>query len=356
MTHLRLILPASISSLLALACGLHAGAVMSSQNVIEVVRKSKALGEGARISAAVAGEDVSLSSFRNKADTQKDLKIEAVMAAKALIDVDAGIRRVTVRFYEVWQPRRYAEITVTAAQIKAFGSGTLTSEDLLASLRFVEGTHQQAKAAPAGSEVPVDGMPVDSAAEQDAQVAEGPQKSERVALLRRIKALYKQGVGTKPFLDAFAQVETLAAANQVALLERSLDSLTHSVVAQEVRIEAISKRPPAGAAANGATATVSAPPASMTPNSVVATNDLLNMTRGRYGWFAPSTEGLLAADRFAVAERLYALKVKGVPVEKYAGLFKEMEASAAAGQLARTELALRNFWYYIKPNPPILPR
>lgn len=347
-----LLLPFSIS----VACAPHAGAMMSSQNVIDVVQKSKALGEGARISAAVGGDDVSLSSFRNKSDTQKDLKIEAVMAAKALIDVDAGIRRVTVRFYEVWQPRRYAEITVTAAEIKAFGSGAVTSEDLLASLRFVEGTHQQVKAVPAGAEVPDDGTSPGSPADQDSpQVADGPQKPERVALLRRITALNKQGVGTKPFLDAFAQVETLAAANQVSQLERLLESLTQNVVAQEVRIEAFAKRQPVGAAGSGAPPVAAPPPVANAPNSLVATNDLLKMTKGRYGWFAPSTEGPLAADRFAVAERLFVLKVRGVPVEKYAGLFREMEASAASGQQARTELALRNIWHYIKPYPPILP-
>lgn len=361
MTHsqVRICLPVLLL-LVAAGCPVPVSAALSSQGVIEIIQKSKAFGEGARISAAVAGDEVSLSSFRNKTDTQKDLKIEAVMAAKALMDADAKIHKVTIRFYEILQPKRFSEVTVTASEIESYGAGTLSSEQLLSSLHFKEGQDKPA----AGSE----GASPAETEPQTAQlpVLEGPLKPERQALLTRIKTLESQGVGVKPFMDAFASIEKLAFANQLQPLQAGVEALTNSVARQETALAAMSKRTSLAAgskAVNMTGASPPVPPASSAvgpgTNGIVAPPDILSrfagLTKGRYGWFTPSPQGPLAQDRFMVAERLFVLKVRGFPIERYAALFREMEAAAASGQEPRTELAVRTFWFYIRPNPPRFP-
>lgn len=368
---------------------------LTSQRVVEIVQKSQALAENARISAAVGGDEVSLSSFRNKSDNQKDLKIEAVMCAKAIMEADTGIHRVTMRFYEPLQPKKFAQITVTASEIKTFASGSVTPDVFLSSLQFAEGntdTPQPSGAASTAASTAANNNAVTSgtsdtrpttpvAGASDAPreetppgmlVVEGPKKPERQGLYARIKMLEAQGIGVANFMNAFQQLENLAAADQVPQLDMSIQSLARSISQQESALEQRNKRvvapSPTGAAGSGtapagATGAASAGPhagprtattiAAAPPEAV---SGLTLMARSRYGWFTPSPDGLLASDRFMIAERLYVLKFRGYPVEKYAGLFREMEESASLGQQARAEQALKNFWWYIKPDPPYIPK
>lgn len=356
-------------------------AALTSQRVVEIVQKSQALAENARISAAVGGDEVSLSSFRNKSDTQKDLKIEAVMCAKAIMEADTSIHRVTMRFYEPLQPRKYAQITVTASEIKTFGAGSVTPDEFLSSLRFTEGNTDTGSPTSAASNAPPGG-PSSAAltagladAPREATppgmlVVEGPKKPERQALYARIKMLEAQGVGISNFMNAFQQLENLASAGQVQQLDMSIQTLARSVSQQEAALDERNKRVTAqsGPASATTSASPSAAASSAVPRAgsrnatsiVIAPSEAVSalnlLSRSRYGWFTPSPDGLLASDRFMIAERLYVLKFRGYPVEKYAGLFREMEESASLGQQARAEQALKNFWWYIKPDPPYIPK
>ncbi|MFN8656394.1 MAG: hypothetical protein U0105_08665 [Candidatus Obscuribacterales bacterium] len=375
---LSISLAANVSILSALPA---AATALTSQRVVEIVQKSQALAQNARISAAVGGDEVSLSSFRNKSDNQKDLKIEAVMCAKALMEADSGIRRVTMRFYEPLQPKKYAQITVTAAEIKTFGSGSVTPDEFLARLNFAEGNTDAAPPATATNNSITTGVTEaqpggskDSTREETPPgmlVVEGPKKPERQALYARIKMLEAQGVGTANFINAFHQLENLASADQVPQLDMSIQSLTRSIAQQESALDQRNKQRAAQSSATSGNLASPAPTATgpgggphsgpRSPTSIVAAppeavSGLSLMARSRYGWFTPSPDGLLASDRFMIAERLYVLKIRGYPVEKYAGLFREMEESAALGQQARAEQSLKNFWWYIKPDPPYIPK
>lgn len=119
--------------------GGRAFAALSEQKVVNTLSKLKPFANGRKMNVQTSGEQVSISLVRAKGATDKDLKIEALMAAKSLLDVEPSVLAVTMRFFDDRQPRHYVEVYVTSAEVKAFGSGMVSSDDLLTSLRTTEG-------------------------------------------------------------------------------------------------------------------------------------------------------------------------------------------------------------------------
>lgn len=125
-------------------------AVPSSQDLVSAIEKAKVLSAGTRISAALSNGEAYISTFKNAKATDEDCKIEAILVAKALMDLaPSDINRVNVYFYNAMRLNKRKEVSVSAGDVKAFGSGQLSQDQLLGSIAIKESevSDQASKAA-----------------------------------------------------------------------------------------------------------------------------------------------------------------------------------------------------------------
>jgi hypothetical protein len=91
------------------------------------------------VNAKIDNGNVTISTFLNKLASEKDLKIVAALMARKVIDLAPDeIARVTVYFYNTTLSK-YKVVSVTAGDVKAFGSGDVNQEQLLSSLVLQDG-------------------------------------------------------------------------------------------------------------------------------------------------------------------------------------------------------------------------
>lgn len=323
--------------------GGRAFAALSEQKVITTLSKLKPFGGGRKMNVQTNGEQVSISLVRTKGATDKDLKIEALMAAKSLLDVEPSVLAVTMRFFDDRQPRHYVEVYVTSAEVKAFGSGMVSSDDLLTSLRTTEGATAAAPSAPASAPAAPP-----TAASTAVAVVSGPLFDERADLIARIEALQAKGVGVRIFKDRFAALEQMAQANDEDNLKAAYEALERNVAAQEVATAAAlpsavhSVLTHAGVTGGG------------TPGHAATTDTSLEelFTGMMYGaqdfrvshpWCYPA-EGPYRQQRGAIAHQLFVLKMKGYDINQYKKYFVEMEQYASTRQRSALEQSIKNLY------------
>lgn len=102
------------------------------------VDKSAILPPGTSMNVRVAGGQAVIATYQNAKANDKDCKIDAVMIAKTAMDLDSQIGRVTVYFYNRADMTRYKEVTLSAGDIKAFGSGQMDKDAFLNSVALNE--------------------------------------------------------------------------------------------------------------------------------------------------------------------------------------------------------------------------
>lgn len=129
----------------ALSCALTwllpqaAAALISDSEAVEVVEKAKILAPTIRINARVRPDEIEIATYKNPKANASDCKIEAVLIAKTLMDFAPGqVSRVTVYFYSSTSLSTYKEVAVTAGDVKAFGAGSVSKDELLKSLEIKE--------------------------------------------------------------------------------------------------------------------------------------------------------------------------------------------------------------------------
>jgi len=131
----NLVAAMALVALSSLSLSIPALAAVSSQDLVVAVEKAKILATGTRVSAAINGTEAYISTFKNARATDNDCKIEAVLIAKTAMDLAPDdITRATIYFYSTSNINKRKFVTVTAGDVKAFGSGQLGQEQLLSSL------------------------------------------------------------------------------------------------------------------------------------------------------------------------------------------------------------------------------
>ncbi|MDP3507859.1 MAG: hypothetical protein Q8T09_07700 [Candidatus Melainabacteria bacterium] len=112
-----------------------AEAAVTVNQIVTAVDQAKILANGTGVRAAINGSEVYISAYRNTRANDNDCKIEALLIAKTTIDLAPNdIGRVTVYFHNTLNIKKRKVVSVTAGDVKAFGSGQLGKEQLLASL------------------------------------------------------------------------------------------------------------------------------------------------------------------------------------------------------------------------------
>lgn len=125
-------------SFLASSFLLPASASITGADVVSAIDKSKILDASIRVNAQVTPGVVYVSTYKNPKANDKDCKIEAVLLAKTVMELDATVPRVEIRFYNQNALSKYKKISVSAGDVKAFASGTMSEEQLISSLVLSE--------------------------------------------------------------------------------------------------------------------------------------------------------------------------------------------------------------------------
>jgi hypothetical protein len=114
---------------------------LTDADVINALEKAKILDPSIRINARVGPEEVMVATYQNPKAEDKDCKIDAVLIAKAVMDLAPGeVPRVTVYFYSASALSKYKQVEVTVSDVKAFATGSVSKDELLASIKVTAGS------------------------------------------------------------------------------------------------------------------------------------------------------------------------------------------------------------------------
>ncbi len=109
-------------------------AVISQQDAVQSIQDAKVLPADARLKVQVNKDVATVSTFHHDKDNLNDLKIDAVMIGKAIMDAPSSeIVRVVVYFYNQALTDMKV-VSVSAGDIKAFGTGQMAQDQLLRSI------------------------------------------------------------------------------------------------------------------------------------------------------------------------------------------------------------------------------
>lgn len=123
----------SISSALAAA---------SNADVVNAIEAAHVFDQSTRLSVRISGDTVDVSTYRDEKENENDRKINAVLVAKAVIDSTGdSIVRVNVYYYGR-DLSSFQQVSVSAGDVKAYGSGQTSREQLLSSLTLRTGQQQ----------------------------------------------------------------------------------------------------------------------------------------------------------------------------------------------------------------------
>ena len=346
---------ASLFLVQILACQTPALASLSTKDIEAKIVASKILPAGAKVLINVSpGEAVISKYVSGKSKTpEKDLKIEAVLLGKTVMDADPSVKRVRSRSFDKTNPGSYSNVSVRIGDIKAFASGVMNETDLLASLEIEKGTDfdnmppaESGSTSGASSATTSTGKAGTPVAEVPISVVPGPMENERAALLRRINKLAGQGVNTKPYSDYFEKLETTAKGGSATQTRNLLDSLSGNVGDQE---KTIARKGQARVPSNSISSNLPPPPPGGSPAAAVTetiTEDdersavldgFIGEMRKRLV-FKPKP-GLYLAERSLIAHKI----VMSPDAERYKPMFLKMESFVVAGNNAELHKSILSF-------------
>jgi hypothetical protein len=107
---------------------------MTGSEVVNAINSAHILDPGVGVNARVDNDKVTISTYRNPKNNERDCKIDAIEIAKTVCDASKdSIVRITVCFYGK-DLSQYQEVSVTAGDLKSFATGATGQEQLLSSI------------------------------------------------------------------------------------------------------------------------------------------------------------------------------------------------------------------------------
>lgn len=293
-------------------------AKLSASEVLRIIGESKILAADSNVQAAVHPDEkeVEISATRDARATDKDCKIDAVLIAKKVMDVDSdGVAKVKVTFFDAANRTSFRKVTVRAGDVKAFAARSISQEMLLSELELVSGQETKSAGDPAA-------LPA---------VVDGPLHNERAALLRKIQDLQEQGVGTAPFLALFAKVESAAGKGDSAGAAQLLLGLGKAVDDQSRHLNNLRQSQQLQSARRLG---------GKNKFAVPEMQKLLSQSSTPLGDLAPVT-GPFPVRRIRVAHKLKELQASGHNTQAYLQAYRQIEALVKAGDNRQVEVLLR---------------
>jgi hypothetical protein len=186
-----------------------------SSSLIPVVRKSKILKPDSPLQIAIEGKEARITTLRGAKSTDQDCKIDAALIAKNIFEAfPKKITRVKTQF---GSPEKNAldQVTVTEGDVKAFGSGAISENELLSSLEL---------------------MNVISESKTESNrigVKAGPFEPQRSLLSMNIERLKSKGTNVMAFQKLFDQIENSLATENRGVIERQIEDLSQKLREQD---------------------------------------------------------------------------------------------------------------------------
>lgn len=219
-----------------------ANKALTSTDMVNLLRSAKAVNPKSALHVAIGDKEVIVLTGRESKMSDNDCKIDATFVAKTLIDAAPDqIARVKVLFSHE-NDDKCDQVVVGAGDVKSYGSGQITEDQLLHSLELTS----------------VDGKG-GGVASTPASVVAGPLQERRLLLLNRIQALKEKGTGVRPFENLFQKVEEVARTGIAKDVEASVDDLSEKLKAQEQLRKQASVKPVKPDGSPSATAEPSGP-------------------------------------------------------------------------------------------------
>ncbi len=222
----------AVSSLFPFACS-----ALNMPELEKTLRAQKILSPGMKVTSSLNNNTLQFSIFPDKdmKESTNTLKIRAVLLAKNLMNADKALQRVDVRFHEKESPDKFTEITIRSVDVKAFGAGLTTEDELMNSLQVNEGhsNNQTDKTANLTSSSDPTSESATSKLPESTGTTDGARKEERAKLAGRVQALKSKGVGIKPFLIQIEALDNLAKLGDSVQLAEKLEQMNSSIADQE---------------------------------------------------------------------------------------------------------------------------
>ncbi|HEY9789314.1 MAG TPA: hypothetical protein V6D22_02875 [Candidatus Obscuribacterales bacterium] len=107
---------------------------VTNADIVNAVESAHVLDPGTSVRVKVEGDKIYVAAYRNPAENDADCKINTVLIAKSVFAAAGdSASRVTIYYYGQ-DGASYAEVSVTAGDVKAFGAGATSQEQLLKSI------------------------------------------------------------------------------------------------------------------------------------------------------------------------------------------------------------------------------
>ena len=109
---------------------------LTNDSIVKQIKSEKVFTQNVPINSIIQSPTVILEVFLVPSLLSKDLKIDAVLLAKAVMDLDPKIvSRVVVKFID---KSTCKEVAVTAGDIKSYALGAISTDQLLSSIEIEE--------------------------------------------------------------------------------------------------------------------------------------------------------------------------------------------------------------------------
>lgn len=120
-------------------------AVESNPALVQALRNASVVRADFPLHVYKNGNEATVSTLRNPKDADKSLKIDAVMAAKAIMDSDKSVLIVHYRMRLKGGDPDFKVITVRESDVKAYGAKAIDENVLLNELKVLDRTdpHQR---------------------------------------------------------------------------------------------------------------------------------------------------------------------------------------------------------------------
>ena len=184
---------------------------ITADKVNEIVRTSDILAPAYRkqAAAAVQGDVVAVSVFRNPKANEEDCKIDSILLGKKIMDADAAINRVRLSFYDGSEQGMFWAVEVSRSDVKAYAAATVNKDVLLGSISLTKQSQT---------------LNLDQLLSQG--VKKGPLLDERSNLMAHMRYLKKKRlVGLDKYLPEFQGIEHQAECGMENQLEERIVAL-----------------------------------------------------------------------------------------------------------------------------------
>lgn len=248
---------------------------LSTAQLLTLVRESESIKSKSELNLLGTGPGVTVLTTPYEGAGRRDLQIEAIFVARALIEGAPGqVERVKVIFagrpFQGVSSEEGLVANVDKAMILDYGSGKVSAEKLLAAVRL---TSVQPETAP--------------------NVVPGPQQERRLLVWQRIDKLSQQGTGVKPFEVLFDSAEEVARGGDSSALSAKLEDLEIKLSEQEEQV-ALARKVAQGKGVTGSVQSSNSLPSSGTPLLKSANAQSRLSKNSRLGSGGPARDSSLA--------------------------------------------------------------